>query len=349
VDGTCSIACPIGINTGSLMIEFRQKENSEQSEAVALRIAKKWKRVEKLARAGLRATEIVQRIAGTAPVRAVTDLARLVISKDLFPTVPGPMPAPAKKLPQTAREGATAVYFPACINRMFGQDVSSRHTLSLPEALLAVSKRAGKPLWIPNDVVGLCCGTPFHSKGFTQAQKFMASAMADALWRWSDEGRLPVIIDAASCTLGIARDIVSDLSPDEKMKYDKVRIMDSIEWCRELLPHLKINDKLGRIVLHPSCSMMHLHLVKPLEEIAKTLAREVEIPIGASCCGMAGDRGLLHPELVRSATLDESESIAQSLPADAYLSANRTCEMGMLHATGHSYESFVYTLEELSS
>jgi D-lactate dehydrogenase len=64
---------------------------------------------------------------------------------------------------------------------------------------------------------------------------------------------------------------------------------------------------------------------------------------------MAGDRGLLHPELVRSATLDESESIAQSLPADAYLSANRTCEMGMLHATGHSYESFVYTLEELSS
>jgi D-lactate dehydrogenase len=349
VDGTCSIACPIGINTGSLMIEFRKKENSEESEATALRIAKKWKRVEKLARAGLRATEIVQRIVGTAPVRAAAELARLVISKDLIPTVPGPMPAPAKKLPQTSREGATAVYFPACINRMFGQDLSAPHDLSLPEALLAVSKRAGKPLWIPNDVVGLCCGTPFHSKGFVQAQKFMASAMVEALWRWSDEGRLPVIIDAASCTHGIVRDMVADLSTEEKKKFDKVRIMDAIQWCLDLLPHLKINDKLGRIVLHPSCSMMHLHLVQPLEEIARAMAREVEIPIGASCCGMAGDRGLLHPELVRSATLDESESIAQSPPADAYLSSNRTCELGMRHATGHAYESFVYTLEKLSS
>jgi D-lactate dehydrogenase len=349
VDGTCSIACPIGINTGSLMIEFRQKENSDQAEITALRIAKKWARVEKLARAGLRATEIVQRIAGIKPVRAAAGLARAVISADLIPTVPGAMPAPAKKLPQTSRDGAKAVYFPACINRMFGQDLSSRHDLSLPEALLAVSKRAGKPLWIPDDVIGLCCGTPFHSKGFKQAQQFMASAMANALWRWSDEGRLPVIIDAASCTHGIVRDIASDLSPEEKKKFDKVRIMDSIEWCRELLPSLKMNGKLGRVVLHPSCSMMHLHLVKPLEEIAKAMAREVEIPIGAACCGMAGDRGLLHPELVRSATLDEAESIAQSPVADAYLSANRTCELGMLHATGHSYESFVYMLEKLSS
>jgi len=349
VDGTCSLACPIGINTGSLMIEFRQRENSEQAEANALRIAKKWTRVEKLARAGLRATEIVQRIAGVAPVRAAADLARTVISADLIPTVPGPMPAPAKKLPQTSRDGAKAVYFPACINRMFGQDLSSDHQLSLPEALLAVSQRAGKPLWIPEDVAGLCCGTPFHSKGFKRAQQFMASAMANALWRWSDGGRLPVIIDASSCTHGIVRDIVSDLSPEEKKNFDKVRIMDSIEWCRELLPSLKIDDKLGRIVLHPSCSMMHLHLVKPLEEIAKAMAREVEIPIGAACCGMAGDRGLLHPELVRSATLDEAESIAQSPVADAYLSANRTCELGMLHATGQSYESFVFTLEKLSS
>jgi D-lactate dehydrogenase len=35
-------------------------------------------------------------------------------------------------------------------------------------------------------------------------------------------------------------------------------------------------------------------------------------------------------------------------PADAYLSANRTCEMGLLHATGRPYQSFVYLLEELS-
>jgi D-lactate dehydrogenase len=35
-------------------------------------------------------------------------------------------------------------------------------------------------------------------------------------------------------------------------------------------------------------------------------------------------------------------------PAQAYLSANRTCEMGLRQATGHAYESFVFLLEELT-
>ena len=34
--------------------------------------------------------------------------------------------------------------------------------------------------------------------------------------------------------------------------------------------------------------------------------------------------------------------------ADAYLWANRTCELGMRHATGRPYESFIYQLERLS-
>ena len=35
-------------------------------------------------------------------------------------------------------------------------------------------------------------------------------------------------------------------------------------------------------------------------------------------------------------------------PAQAYLSANRTCEMGLRQATGRPYESFVFLLEELT-
>ena len=35
-------------------------------------------------------------------------------------------------------------------------------------------------------------------------------------------------------------------------------------------------------------------------------------------------------------------------PPQAYLSANRTCEMGLRQATGRPYESFVFLLEELT-
>jgi Fe-S oxidoreductase len=75
--------------------------------------------------------------------------------------------------------------------------------------------------------------------------------------------------------------------------------------------------------------------------------RGVLVPIGTTCCGTAGDRSLLHPELVVSATRDERAALDEQ-PADRYVSANRTCEMGMRQATGKPYESFVFLAEELT-
>jgi len=167
-DGSCSIPCPIGINTGTLVKQLRQKEHGNRSERVALTIARNWASVEKIARASLIATEIGSKVAGPSLAKAIAAVARGVVSNDLMPAVPGPMPLPApSKLPNTTKETAAAVYFPACINRMFGRDpTQSRRAPSLPEVLVTVSKRAGKPLWIPPDVAGLCCATPWSSKGY---------------------------------------------------------------------------------------------------------------------------------------------------------------------------------------
>lgn len=346
-DGSCAMPCPIGINTGSLMREFRKLEHGERAEAIALSIAKNWSLVERFSRAGLGAAEIVYRLAGVAPLKGITNAARAVVCEDLMPAVPGPMPRPARRLPPTQKSGAAAVYFTACINRMFGRDPDADKGPSLPEALVALSARAGRPLWIPDDVAGLCCSTPFSSKGYRSAHDYMATTIADALWRWSDEGKLPVVVDAVSCTLGLVDDVAQHVDADRRERLAKIEILDSLQWCRELLPSLDIGHRLERVILHPTCSMEHLKLTRTLHEIAEHLANEVEVPFGATCCGTAGDRGLLHPELVISATRDEKASIEER-GADAYLSANRTCEMGMRHATGRPYESFVFTLEALS-
>ena len=71
------------------------------------------------------------------------------------------------------------------------------------------------------------------------------------------------------------------------------------------------------------------------------------VPATATCCGFAGDRGFLHPELTAAATAPEAAEVAE-VDADAHLCANRTCEIGLSRATGESYESFVYLLERLS-
>jgi D-lactate dehydrogenase len=176
----------------------------------------------------------------------------------------------------------------------------------------------------------------------------MSEQMSDALWRWSYGGRLPVVVDAASCTLGLKDDILEHLDDERKDRLKLVTIVDSIAWCKDLLPSLHVRKTISKIIVHPTCSTTHLGLSEALLEIARVLAASAEIPLGTTCCGTAGDRGLLHPELVHSATRDTLVQIQSSGDDTCFVSANRTCELGMRQATGRVYESFIYLLEELS-
>ena len=346
-DGTCAIPCPIGINTGALIKEFRARENGPAGESVALRAAQHWQTIERVSRVSLHGAHAFSSLFGTRPLAALAATARAIVSPDLLPAVPGPMPRAAAIPPRTDRNGAAAVYFCACINRMFGRDPDGPARPSLAETFVALSARAGRPLWIPPDVAGLCCSTPWKSKAYHQGHKFMARAVADALWRWSDGGALPIVVDAASCTLGLREDVATQLEGERREQYDSLKIIDSIAWCRDLLPNLIISRTLRRVAVHPTCSTTHLGLADALKQIAGRLADEIEVPVGTTCCGTAGDRGLLHPELVVSATR-EVRAVLDARPCDAYVSANRTCEMGLRHATGRPYESFIFLLEELS-
>ena len=249
-----------------------------------------------------------------------------------------PPPAPAK-LPLTAREGAAAVYMPACVNRIFGPPRGDGAGLPLPEAMVTLSARAGLPVWIPDDVGGRCCSVPWASKGYTEGAKLMADRTVEALWRWSGEGELPVVIDASSCAHGLAE--------EARERHDELEVLDSVAWAGRLLPNLEIREKLGSVAVHPTCSTRHMGLERELREIAGAMADEVVQPIRATCCGMAGDRGMLHPELTKSATAEEAAELAGS-KHDAYLCSNRTCEIGLQEATGAAYESFLIPLERVS-
>ena len=63
-DGTCAIPCPIGINTGALIREFRAMETTSTADKVALRLAKNWSTVEKVSRASLSATHAFSALFG---------------------------------------------------------------------------------------------------------------------------------------------------------------------------------------------------------------------------------------------------------------------------------------------
>ena len=213
---------------------------------------------------------------------------------------------------------------------------------------MEVSARAGLPVWIPEDVVGSCCGLPWSSKGFGAAHRYKANEMVERLWLWSGAGALPVVVDAASCTQGIADPGPGVLTEENAECLGKLEILDSVAWAHDrLLPWLEVSEKVGSAAVHPTCAARHLGLTHRLEALAEALAEDVFVPPTATCCGFAGDRGISHPELTESATAAEASEVAAH-PCDAHLSNNRTCEIGLERATGEPYESVILLLERLT-
>ncbi len=95
---------------------FRQHESTDASEKVALAIAKRWRRVEAIARLGMGVTDLIissncWRQSINRPDRAV---ARMALSKDLIPSVPGPMAQQAYHaiFPRLRALSPQPLYFP---------------------------------------------------------------------------------------------------------------------------------------------------------------------------------------------------------------------------------------------
>ncbi|MBD0418203.1 FAD-binding oxidoreductase [Streptomyces sp. TRM S81-3] len=339
-DATCKTACPVGIDTGAFMKAFRHQRHSEREERNAARLARRFSLAETSVRAALGAADHIS----DGVLGRVTSAIRTAISPNLVPEWIPAVPSPARTpLPATERGTAVAVYYVACVNRIFaGPDGAPG--LSLPEAVATVSRRAGRPVWIPPDLAGSCCATIWHSKGYETGNTVMANRIVERAWEWTDEGRLPLIVDASSCTLGIGQEVIPYLTRENLRKHQALTVVDSVAWAAELLPHLEVTDPLDSVVLHPTCSMRHLRDVEQLQTVAEFMARDVDVPVYAECCGFAGDRGLLHRELTEAATAHEAAEVATGR-FDAYLSANRTCEIGMEHATGRPYQSVLLALE----
>jgi D-lactate dehydrogenase len=349
-DGSCQIACPLGIDTGRMVKELRVAQHGERAEKAALAAAKRWGAVEKVSRAALRIggplarrTRRGKRLPGPARWGGGDDPSQTKAGS----VWEGSSPPPGE---------AAAVYVPSCTNRIFGpsNERSIEHpygaqspTRSVVDALVTVSARAGAPVWIPDDVAGSCCGLPWSSKGFASAHAHKANEMVERLWEWSGEGALPVVIDAASCTGAIADPAEGVLSEENAERHSKLEIVDSVAWALRLLPNLEIDSKVASATVHPTCATRRLALAHPLRTLANALADDVYVAPSATCCAFAGDRGITHPELTASATRPQAEELA-GRSFDAHLSSNRTCEIAMERATGEPYESVVCLLERLS-
>ncbi len=354
----CVTACPVRIDTGKVMKTFRAAARPAPVQAAGAAAARAWGPTTAALRGALTVAEAVP-----GPVlRGLSAGVRKVAGETVRDWVPqvGDLPgagtaraalaahSPAVVPPEQAPGAAQAVYFPACIGSLFAAEGDGA---GVAVAFLRLCARAGVRVVVPAGIDGLCCATVWESKGLVDGATVMARKVAAAVWQASDGGRLPVVCDATSCTHGLTG-IRARLGEEDARRWDRLTLLDAVTFARAtLLPRLALRP-LPSLALHPTCSAVHLGAVGDLTVLARAVAREVTVPDTWGCCGTAGDRGMLHPELTASATAAQAAELAarerRGGTFGAYASCNRTCEMGMTAATGRPYRHILEILEEAS-
>ena len=340
-DGLCATACPVGLDTGSLVKLLRHDGHPAWRRRLALAMARRFGVVEMGARAGLRLAHLARASLGE---RGAVGLARASrkVGLDLplgFPDLPRPASA---TLPRTRREGARAVYLPSCLSRVLGPGDGDR---PLADVIVAVCERAGVPVWIPEGVSDHCCGMPFGSKGYKEAAALAARRFVAATLEWTEGGRLPVVLDTSPCAHTL-RHCGPDLEAALRQRHARLEMLDGVEFAvRRVVPHLDPRHRKGVVALHPVCSTVKMGIDGLLANAVLPFCSEAIAPPSAGCCGFAGDRGFLVPELTASATAAEAREV-RSGAFDGFYSSSRTCEIGLTRATGRPYRSFWYLLDE---
>jgi len=321
--GLCSTACPVGIDVGDLTRRLRARKISSGSRRVGEWTANNFGTVAKVSRLGLSAGHMASGILGD------NFLAR--ISGGAWKKN---MPHAGKGPAARTTEGDPVVYFPACGGRIFGP--SDTGEAQLGDVIMTLLTRAGYAPRLPKGFDQMCCGQMLASKGLPEEADSMSGTLEAVLTEASEGGRYPVIMDASACTGRM-----------QKYLAGRLKLYDFHEFAADaLLPRLMIAKQAGPVALHVNCSVRKTGSDAKLKEVLAACVKQIIEPAGVTCCGFAGDRGFVVPELNRHAL----RNIHDELPASCAcgVSTNRTCEIGLTAETGRTFRSIAYLLEECS-
>jgi D-lactate dehydrogenase len=333
----CSLRCPVGIETGTMVIGERGRRRSDADRSTAHWVGGHTGAVEAGMKFGLGVQSVSRNIVGDAVVDAVAGALHTLapkkvprVSRALRPGPGAPKAVPANP----AAPLGQVVYFPSCATRMFGAPTRENGLLPTTEAMLELMRRAGFDPVVPEHLDGQCCGQPFTSKGFPEEAGRVGKPTRDGLDALAG-GKLMVVTDASTCAKHLRE------HPGQSP------VLDSAEFIlREILPRLTITRPVPALAVHHNCSAQRLKEQGAIEALAAAMAQKVVVLDAITCCGYAGDKGLYVPELNAHATRFGKAQI----PTDCQIgiSTVSTCATGLSERMGIPFVSIASLLEQVS-
>jgi D-lactate dehydrogenase len=335
--GLCATACPVGIETGLLIKALRGRSKGALAKQVADVAARHYGGLTTGVRLGLGAANLLHGAVGTTAMKGVLDGLRKASGGRL----PKWSPALARPVnfvpkPQPLQRAERLVYFPSCAARNMGAQRGDDGLDMLPSVAERLFQRAGFDVVYPQRMSGLCCGQPFESKGLDDAANLKSAELEAALAEASEGGRWPVVFDTSPCAYRM-----------KKFLAGRLPLQDSVEFVHDtLLPRLKLTPQPQAVAVHPVCSVRKMGTADKLMAIAGRCSAQVVAVDQVQCCGFAGERGFMRPELNEHAL----RHLKAALPAgcDSGYATSRTCEIGLSEMAELPYRSILYLVERCS-
>ncbi len=338
-DGLCATSCPVGIDTG----EYIKKVRSLRLSPAALKIGRwtggHFQLVTTAASLSLAAVNIGHGLLGSNGFERLSNLARS-LSLGRLPKWTPAMPKGVSVSGLVSGNSDTAekvVYFPSCIARSMGPGRDDPVKESIPEVTVRLLEKAGYSVVFPEMIKKLCCGTPWESKGFADIADQKSTELEKALLAASGNGKYPVLCDTSPCLYRM-----------RKVMTEKLKLFEPVEFVHTfLVDRLQFRKKKETVAVHPTCSTKKMGLASLLKDVAGMCAEKVVMPSEVNCCGFAGDKGFILPDLNRHG-LRKAVPVVRKSGAKAGYSNSRTCEIGCTTHTGIPYMSIMYLVDEVS-
>ncbi len=339
--GLCAERCPVGINTGDLIRELRSATTSRFGQHIARFSAQQFAPITQVVKHSLNVAGKISSIVGVE----TTDRIGTMLRKASFNSLPlwtANYPKGAAALPdfeQLASDDPaqpTVVYFPSCATRTMGPTAHATEQRSVPQVAASLFAKAGYRVIMAPKNAQLCCGMPFHSKGFAATAADKGNELLTALNDISEQGKYPIVFDTSPCKLRLHE--LGHALPI----YETTEFM-----AKYAMPRLRITPTTTPVALHITCSSQKMGIAAQLRQVAQACATQVIEPEGISCCGFAGDKGMTQPELNASA-LNTLKTQIPSNCTQGY-SNSRTCEIGLSQHSGIDYQSLLVLLDEVSA
>ena len=132
---------------------------------------------------------------------------------------------------------------------------------------------------------------------------------------------MPIVCDTSPCSYRLKQALPERLRP-----------LDIVEFIHdELMDRLRFTKRPEAVAVHLTCSGRKMGLEGKLRAVAEACAETAVLPANVGCCGWAGDKGFVTPELNEHALRMLKDALPEGCTAG--YSHSRTCEIGLsMHA-----------------